>query len=215
MSQSFTDSHLVLHLFFLSLDDTFYSPLHFTCSLTNLLLIPLFHLFTSAGFFPLLSLLSTCCSSWSCDYGFCSFLSLTLPFTPVLPVLLLHAASRGRSSVGAHSQLGASELREANLHPGKPLCELACLRLSGWISLSHIVDLFSDFSPDFSPFITLFCFSLSCWSRLLFLLSIQHIHSLLLLLCSSFFALLSFLASPRSDVSLSIMTSNYSEVHSF
>lgn len=123
--------------FFLSLDDTFYPPLHFTCSLTNLLLIPVFHLFTSAAFFPLSSLLSICCSSWSCDYGFCFVLSLTLPFTPALPVLLLHAASRGRSSVGAHSQWGASELREANLHPGKPLCELACLTLSGWISVSY------------------------------------------------------------------------------
>lgn len=70
-----------------------------------------------------------------CGCGFCSALSLTLPFTLALPVLPLHAVSRGGGSVGArapvaHSNWGGSELREATHHPGKSLCQSACLSFS-------------------------------------------------------------------------------------
>lgn len=60
-----------------------------------------------------------------------SALSLTLPFTLALPMLPLHAVGRGGSNVGAralatHSRWVGSELREAALHPGKPLCQPFC-----------------------------------------------------------------------------------------
>lgn len=142
-----------------SLSMTFFILLPHLFLLTGLFLIPLLllHLHTSAAYFStsLLSPLSIHVSPWFCGCGFCSALSLTLPFTLALPVLPLHAAGCGGGSVGtralvAHSHWGGSELREATLHPGKPLCQPACLSLSGCIFLSYLAIFYNPTSSALS-----------------------------------------------------------------
>ncbi len=153
------------------------------------------HLPTSAACFStfLASLLSIHVTSWFCGCGFSSALSLTLPFTLALPVLPLHAASRGGGSVGArasvaHSHWGGSELREATLHPGKPLCQPAYLSL--WLHFSVIITfLFSDFYRVFSSSLLPFslCALASSFSPPMWHLSVWHIT-----VCCSSLAHLSF-----------------------
>lgn len=131
--------------------------------------------------------------------GLC--LSLTPPpFTLALPVSPLHAAGRGGGSVGpgapvAHCQWGGSERRDATLHPGKPLCQPACLSL-GCLFLSRLY--FRLFHRH------TFRFSSSTFSRLVFLPSTVSSQSAARLL-----------ASPQSDVSSSVMAGRSPESRSF
>lgn len=76
---------------------------------------------------------------WFFGCGFCSALSLTLPFTLALPVLPLHAVGRGGDSAGsrpvvARSHWVGSELREATLHPGKHLSHSTSFSFSSFVS---------------------------------------------------------------------------------
>lgn len=157
-------------------------------------------------FFPIYSSIISIISPWFCGCGFCSALSLTLPFTLALPVLPLHAVGRGGGSVGArvlvaHSHCGGSELREATLHPGKPLC----LSVSLVAFLSHLTC-----SVTFSS-----CLASSPFS-FLSLCDYPPLSFHCVTVCFSSLAHFSFtFHSPRTDLSLSIMASNYPEAHSF
>lgn len=137
-------------------------------------------------------------SSWFCGCGFCSALSLTLPFTLALPVLPLHAAGGGGTRAPVvHSHWGGSELREATLHPGKPLCLRVRLFLVSLLCLTCSVMTFSGLSS--SPFLPFVNLSPHC----------DISPSSTSFISAPLFLLPFLFASLRSDLSLSIMQSNY------
>lgn len=130
--------------------------------------------------------------------GFAAVVSALLcplppPFILELPVLVLHAVGCGVSSVGTRaldlSHWGGSELREANLHSGKPFCQSASLwlrfsvssYLPFYILTSSVLPLswYSSLSLTHIPLWSLaFHFSYSTVHRV-FCFSPHHSHSLL------------------------------------